>query len=99
MEEFVYYNGLYDSYNSLLTENERSTFEDYYQEDFSLSEIAENRDISRSAVQKTIKNVLEKLDNYESKLHMFDTNKKLSNLLEKDDIDSVKKGIEEILSN
>lgn len=99
MEDFVYYNGLYDLYSELLTDNERSTFEDYYQEDFSLSEIAENRDISRSAVQKTIKNVLEKLDNYESKLHMFDTNKKLSNLLEKDDIDSVKKGIEEILSN
>jgi len=99
MEDFVYYNGLYDLYSELLTDNERSTFEDYYQEDFSLSEIAENRDISRSAVQKTIKNVLEKLDNYESKLHMFDTNKKLSNLLEKDDIDSIKKGIEEILSN
>ncbi len=99
MEEFVYYNGLYDSYNSLLTENERSTFEDYYQEDFSLSEIAEERDISRSAVQKTIKNVLEKLDYYESKLHLFSNNQKLVELMNSNDINVIKKGIEEILSN
>ncbi len=99
MEEFVYYNGLYDSYNSLLTENERSTFEDYYQEDFSLSEIAEERDISRSAVQKTIKNVLEKLDYYESKLHLFKNNQKLVELMNSNDINVIKKGIEEILSN
>jgi predicted DNA-binding protein YlxM (UPF0122 family) len=99
MEEFVYYNGLYDSYNSLLTENERSTFEDYYQEDFSLSEIAEERDISRSAVQKTIKNVLEKLDYYESKLHLFSNNQKLVELMNSNDINEIKKGIEEILSN
>ncbi len=97
MEEFVYYNGLYDLYSELLTDNEKSTFEDYYQEDFSLSEIAENRDISRSAVQKTIKNVLEKLDNYESKLHLFENNNKLSDLLESNDIDFIKKGIEEVL--
>ena len=99
MKEFVYYNGLYDSYNSLLTENERSTFEDYYQEDFSLSEIAEERDISRSAVQKTIKNVLEKLDYYESKLHLFSNNQKLIELMNSNDINVIKKGIEEILSN
>ena len=99
MKEFVYYNGLYDSYNSLLTENERSTFEDYYQEDFSLSEIAEERDISRSAVQKTIKNVLEKLDYYESKLHLFSNNQKLVELMNSNDINVIKKGIEEILSN
>ena len=99
MEEFVYYNGLYDSYNSLLTENERSTFEDYYQEDFSLSEIAEERDISRSAVQKTIKNELEKLDYYENKLHLFKNNQKLVELMNSNDINEIKKGIEEILSN
>ena len=99
MEEFVYYNGLYDSYNSLLTDNERKTFEDYYQEDFSLSEIAEERDISRSAVQKTLKNVLEKLDFYENKLHLFSNNQKLVELMNSNDINVIKKGIEEILSN
>ena len=99
MEEFVYYNGLYDSYNSLLTDNERKTFEDYYQEDFSLSEIAEERDISRSAVQKTLKNVLEKLDFYENKLNLFSNNQKLVELMNSNDINVIKKGIEEILSN
>ena len=99
MEDFVYYNNLYDLYSELLTENEKSTFEDYYQEDFSLSEIAENREISRSAVQKTIKNVLEKLDSYESKLHCYSKNQELSKLLEFDNLDELKKGIEKILSN
>ena len=41
MEEFVYYNGLFDLYGSLLTEKEQDTFRDYYQEDLSLAEIAE----------------------------------------------------------
>ena len=62
MEEFVYYNDLFDIYSDLLTDKEVSTFKDYYQEDLSLSEIADDRDISRSAVQKTVKTVLEKLD-------------------------------------
>ena len=77
MEEFVYYNGLFDLYGSLLTEKEQDTFRDYYQEDLSLAEIAEENNVSRAAVQKTVKNVLEKLNYYEETLHMFETNKKL----------------------
>ena len=99
MKDFVYYNNLYDIYSELLTENERTTFEDYYQEDFSLSEIAEDRDISRSAVQKTLKNVLEKLENYEAKLQIYVKNNKLHELLDEDDLTMIKKGIEEILSD
>ena len=99
MEEFVYYNNLYDLYSELLTENEQNTFKDYYQEDFSLSEIANDRDISRSAVQKTLKNVLEKLDSYESKLHLYTKKEKINNLLELNNIDEIKKQIEEILNN
>ena len=63
MEEFVYYNNLFDVYGSLLTEKEQITFKDYYQEDLSLAEIANENNVSRAAVQKTIKNVLDKLKN------------------------------------
>ena len=97
MEEFVYYNGLFDLYGSLLTEKEQDTFRDYYQEDLSLAEIAEDKNVSRAAVQKTVKNVLEKLNYYEETLHMFETNKKLRDLLSLDDIVIIKNNIEKIL--
>ena len=57
MKDFVYYNNLFDIYGDLLTDNERDNFRDYYQEDLSLSEIAGEKNVSRSAIQKTIKNV------------------------------------------
>ncbi len=97
MEEFVYYNNLFDIYNELLTEKEVMTFKDYYQEDLSLSEIAESNNISRAAVQKTIKNVIEKLNNYEAKLHNYDTKNKLIKIINCEDINVIKKELEELL--
>jgi len=97
MEEFVYYNNLFDIYNELLTEKEVITFKDYYQEDLSLSEIAESNNISRAAVQKTIKNVIEKLNNYEAKLHIYDTKNKLIKIINCEDINVIKKELEELL--
>lgn len=98
MEEFVYYNDLFDIYSDLLTDKEVSTFKDYYQEDLSLSEIADDRDISRSAVQKTVKTVLEKLDYYEEKLHVYEKNSILKDLLDYDDIDNIKEKIQKALN-
>ena len=97
MEDFVYYNNLYDLYGELLTENERSTFEDYYQEDLSLSEIADEKNVSRSAIQKTIKNVIDKLNHYESVLRIYDKNSKVIELLDLNNIDELKAGIREVL--
>ncbi len=97
MEEFVYYNDLFDIYGSLLTEKEQVTFRDYYQEDLSLAEIADENNISRSAVQKTIKNVLEKLDYYESNLQILVKNKALRDVLELQDISNIKEEIKKIL--
>ena len=86
MEEFVYYNNLFDIYGSLLTEKEQVTFRDYYQEDLSLSEIANENNVSRAAVQKTIKTVLDKLKYYEDMLHVYDKNVRLGNLLQENNI-------------
>ena len=98
MEEFVYYNNLFDIYSSLLTEKEQVTFKDYYQEDLSLSEIANENNISRAAVQKTIKNVLDKLKYYEDMLHVYEKNVRLSELLKEDNVGVIKNEIEKILS-
>ncbi len=98
MEDFIYYNSLFDIYGSLLTEKEQENFKDYYQEDLSLSEIAENKNISRSAVQKTIKVVLEKLNYYEDNLNIYKKNEVLREILVSDNINDIRKKIEKILS-
>ena len=98
MEEFVYYNNLFDIYGSLLTEKEQVTFKDYYQEDLSLSEIANENNVSRAAVQKTIKNVLDKLKYYEDMLHVYDKNARLRSLIDESNIGIIKNEIEKILA-
>ena len=97
MEEFVYYNDLFDIYADLLTDNEKNTFKDYYQEDLSLSEIADEKNVSRSAIQKTVKNVIDKLNYYESMLHIHEKNSKVIELLDLNNIDDLKTGIREVL--
>lgn len=99
MEEFIYYNNLFDIYGILLTEKEQSTFIDYYQENLSLGEIADNNSVSRSAVGKTIKTVTEKLNYYENTLHLYEKNTKLEDLLNINDINTIHTKIKEILND
>ncbi len=61
---------LYDYYKELLTEKQRKYFEEYYFDNLSLAELSENYDISRNAIHKTIKEVLDKLNHYESCLKL-----------------------------
>ena len=70
-KDVVLFTELYDCYGKLLTDKEQNYFKDYYEEDLSLSEIAENNDVSRSAVQKSIKNLEDKLLDYEEKVGMM----------------------------
>ena len=53
---------LYDYYGELLSEDNRKYFEDYYFDNLSLGEIAENNSISRNAIHKQIKNATETLE-------------------------------------
>ena len=99
MKDFIYYNDLFDIYSELLTAKEKENFRDYYQEDLSLSEIADEKNVSRSAIQKTIKNVIEKLNYYESALHVYEKNSKLYEVLNMTEIEEIKSKIKEILGN
>ncbi len=74
MENREYLNNLFDIYKDLLTTIEQETFMDYYEEDLSLTEIAENRHISKASVSKTLKQVTTKLIDYETKLKIFENN-------------------------
>lgn len=46
---------LLDHYAAMLTEKQREVIDLYYNEDLSLAEIAENKDISRQGVRDSIK--------------------------------------------
>lgn len=60
---------LWDQYGALLTENQREICEMYYMLDLSLSEIAEQKQVSRQSVSEVLKKSRELLDGYEEKLH------------------------------
>lgn len=63
---------LYDFYGELLTEHQKSVYEDVVLNDLSLSEIAQERGISRQGVHDLIKRCDRILNSYEEKLHLVE---------------------------
>lgn len=76
-------NNLLDLYGGLLTENQLNVMELYYMNDLSLSEIAEELNVTRSAVHDTLKKASAMLEMYESKLGLLVKEKEKILLLEK----------------
>ncbi|WP_338469849.1 putative DNA-binding protein [Niallia sp. XMNu-256] len=72
LEKTTRINYLYDFYQSLLTPKQRSYMALYYLDDFSLGEIAEEYNVSRQAVYDNIKRTEAMLEEYESKLLLFE---------------------------
>ncbi|MCI8410896.1 MAG: putative DNA-binding protein [Clostridia bacterium] len=68
MEKNVEISILCQMYGKLLTEKQFEFIDDYYNNDLSLSEIAENNNITRQAVRDIIKKGEKKLFEYEEKL-------------------------------
>ena len=68
MEKNVKVSMLCQIYGELLTEKQFKFLDDYYNNDFSLSEIAENNGITRQAVRDNIIKGENKLFEYEEKL-------------------------------
>lgn len=61
---------LLDYYGDMLTEKQRGFIDLYYNEDFSLAEIAEHENITRQGVRDSIKHGEVILCELESKLHL-----------------------------
>lgn len=61
---------LFDFYGELLTEHQKTIYEDFVLNDYSLSEIGEDRNISRQGVYDIIKRCDKLLNGYEDKLHL-----------------------------
>lgn len=92
----VYYSELFDYYGELFTDKQKEYFVDYYFNNLTLQEIAENNNVSKNAVHKSIKDITEKLDYYESKLNLYNNKKKILKLLNRVEKE-VKEQIEELI--
>lgn len=78
MDKIVEIGILFDYYGKLLTKKQYDIVDQYYNEDFSLSEIAEIHGISKQAVSENVKRAEKKLYDYEEKLSLIDRNKRIS---------------------
>lgn len=72
MEKKVLQTYLYDFYGELLTEHQRSIYEDFVLSDLSLGEIAQEQGISRQGVFDLVKRCDKLLMGYEEKLHLLE---------------------------
>lgn len=70
MEKIVEQGLLYDFYGELLTDHQKSIYEDAVFGDLSLGEIAKEYNISRQGVHDLIKRCDNSLQDYENKLHL-----------------------------
>ncbi len=68
MEKNIKIGMLLDTYGKLLTDKQYQLLDDYYNNDLSLSEIAENEGITRQAVRDNLKKGENNLLEYEEKL-------------------------------
>ena len=83
LEKTVRLSSLYDLYKNLLTEKQRQYFEEYYFNDESLKEVAENFNVSRNAIYLSLKEVEEALEDFEAKLSLKAKQDKKEELLNK----------------
>ena len=90
MDDILYLSTLYDYYKELLTDKQKSYFEDYYFDNLTMEEIAENNQISKNAVSKTIIEVKDKLEEYEKALHLYANKLKIKELLSNDSYEIIK---------
>lgn len=72
LDEIVELSALYDFYGALLKENHRRIFEDYVWNNYSLSEIAADQQITRQGVYDIINRCRTRLREYEEKLQLVD---------------------------
>jgi predicted DNA-binding protein YlxM (UPF0122 family) len=72
LEKTTRINYLFDFYQALLTQKQQKYMALYYLDDYSLGEIAEIFIISRQAVYDNIKRTEAMLEEYETKLNLFE---------------------------
>ena len=98
MNKFFYYSDLYNIYKELLTEKESNICSLYYEENLSMSEIAENLTISRSAVFNLLKAAETKLTKYETTLKIKEKTDQLKEIISQINDPIIQKKLETIIN-
>ena len=91
MESRNYIIMLYDFYNTLFSDKQKLYFEEYYFNNLSLGEISDNYSLSRNAIHKIIKSMVEKLEYYEDKLKLYEKSIELIKIIDTLDKDTKEK--------
>lgn len=86
LNELNLMNSLYDLYGELLTPKQQKVFESYYFYNLSLSEIAENLEVSKAAVLDNLEHSKENLIKFENSIHLFEKISKIERMKIDEDI-------------
>lgn len=82
MELFLEFSVLFDYYGSLLTETQQTICDMYYNQNLSLTEIAEDLGITKQGVRDALKKAEKLLLKYEDNLHIKNKNEQISSLVQ-----------------
>lgn len=83
MEEKIEISILLNLYGNLLTETQKKYMDLYYNQDYSLSEIGDNENITRQAVRTILVKSKRRLYEYEQKLKFMEKEKNIKKSIEK----------------
>ena len=75
-EQRINFGRLYNFYGGLLTERQKKVMEEYFYNDLSLGEIAEENGVTRQAIHDLLKRVEQILERYEARLGLLARNDK-----------------------
>ena len=89
MDTQIYLSSLYDYYKELLTDKQQAYFEDYYFDNLTMEEIAENNEVSKNAVSKSLIEVKEKLEYYEKNLHLLENKRNIESILTSEELNKI----------
>ena len=99
MDEIIYLNELFDLYGDLLSDTQKKYFRDYYFDNLSYGEIGDKYSVSRNAVFKQLKMATDKLEELESKLHIYGSLKKIESRIDIIDNKELREELKELLTN
>lgn len=104
LEKTIFINDLLTLYGGLLTTTQKDILSDYYQANLSLGEIANDRGVSRAAVEDALKKGVKKLESFEKQLNIYENRKnilkklaKVKDIAEKEEIIKIIKEVEKLL--
>lgn len=82
MEDFVYITILFDYYGCLLTDKQQEYFINYYENNLTMQEIADNNQVSKNAVSKQLEIIKDKLLYYEEKLSLYNKKNRVIDIIQ-----------------